>query len=498
MSKMIKIKLRDHWDTKGSGIDLAGIKSSAAAAGRPLGELVDDMELLEKTLLDTTSHERGINVLLERLNEGYDIDLFLGHQKDVDPKICERLGYTSSWVNSRFTIAFRKPENQPILFAVIDMNVLFADKIYVPSLLREELNKLGATGWPENVKITPEQVYGQFQEMALGTDYVRMAKEGQWIALVIGDTDAFLKSKHPSLFTNQKFGGPGWTLVGSKVPNNTFHHHPFDQFTPGMDQQHHPQDQWEHVNNDMLVELLNHYALTQVVMLPENAPRNSLPQGMDLLKLVQLRLGADRMHRGMPGFNQMQNRGYSYGQPVFNQPMFRNQPIWGNGNAFFTEQMAPQASNGRYTRQPFTGAWVWYPSTPLFVVLDVDRTDDKPQEALKKLLQKISENMYRYGEAGETHIPDMLKEMQATLENHPRTTSLLLNNQVTLFVGERGLILPAVSNKTDNCFTNWVLVDGAWNPQKEYNPHIVINTIEGIATLIPGYMDRFNERPNMY
>jgi hypothetical protein len=486
---MIKLNLRDFFDSKNAKLDLDSIRNAAAAAGHPLGALVDDMASLKKTIGDAVNYEGGLATVVSRLCKGCDVELILGHREGVDPEISEKTGYTRLWSNSHFTIAFREDASQPILFAAIDMNVLFADKIYVPSLLRDELIKLGATGWPENVKITPEQVYYQFQEMALGTDYVRMAKEGQWIALVIGDTDAFLESKRSSLFTNQKFGGPGWRLLGSKVVENTYQHHPFDQFTPGMDQSRHPQDQWGHVSNDILIELLNHYALTQVAMFPDIAPRNSLPQGMDLLKLVQLRLGADLMHRGMPGmsgFNQMQNRGYSHGQH-FNQPMFRNSATWGNGNAFFTEQTTPQASNGRYTCHPLTGLWVWYPSTPLFVVLNVNRECGTPRETLDVLIRNISENMVGYSRDGEKYIRRMLDEIDVTLDNDPGAMDLLLNDQVTLFVGELSQILPTIAVLTDKYFTNWVLTPGAWNTQKPYTPTKAVNTIEEVAKYIAGY-----------
>jgi len=499
---MIKLNLRDFFDSKNGKLDLDSIRNAAAAAGHPLGALVDDMASLKKTLADSTNYEGGLATVVSRLWKGYDVELILGHREGVDPEISTLTGYTSLWADRGFTIAFREPINQPTLFAAIDMNVLFADKIYVPSLLRDELIKLGATGWPENVKITPEQVYYQFQEMALGTDYVRMAKEGQWIALVIGDTDAFLESKRSSLFTNQKFGGPGWRLLGSKVVENTYQHHPFDQFTPGMDQSRHPQDQWGHVSNDILIELLNHYALTQVAMFPDIAPRNSLPQGMDLLKLVQLRLGADRMHRGMPGmpgFNQMQNGGHSYGQQVFNQPTFRNSATRGSGNAFFTDDLAPQASNGRYAKQPFTGTWVWYPTTPFFVEINVERTSDTLRETLDALIRNIAKNMDGHLRGDFGPIRRLLNEIDVTLEHGSDGVELLLNDQVTLFVGHRGQIPQTVSDHVNSDFTNWAIIPGGWDLQVNGNPTKVINTIGGIAKYIAGYMDYPSvDRPNMY
>jgi hypothetical protein len=388
---MIKLNLLDFFDEKRDGIDLASIRNTAAAAGHPLGALVDDMALLKTTLENASDHEASHTALTDRLRDGYIIDLFLGHRKGVDPEIGEKMGYTSTWVNSRFIIAFCKPGN---------------------------------------------------------------------------------------------------------TADNSYQHHPFDQFTS------HPQDQWGHVNNDMLIELLHHYALTQVVMLPENAPRNNLPQGMDLLKLVQLRLGADRMHRGMPGmpgFNQMQNRGYSYGQPVFNQPMYHQPPIWGNGNAFFTEQMPPQSNNGRYDRQPFNGSWVWYPTTPFFVEVNVERTTDNLRETLDAFIRNIAKNMDGHLRGGYDPIKRLLNEIDVTLEHGSDVVELFLNDQVTLFVGHRGQLPQAVSEHVNNDFTNWALIPGKWDPLTNGKPTKVINTIGGIAKYIGGYMDYPSmNRPNMF
>lgn len=387
---------------------------------------------------------------------------------------------------------------QPILFAVIDMNVLFADKIYVPSLLRDELVKLSETGWPEGANTTPERVYDQFQEMALGVEYVRMAKEGQWIALVIGDTDALLASKRCDLFVHQRFGDSSWNLVGSKVADKEsddsgterrsyqggYQHRMFDQFGGNMEQP----NPWGHVSNDMLVELLNHFSMTQILPFPPVQFPIQIPSGLELVQLIQSRLTGDYRTFGTGRFNHV--------DPRFTGGIRPQPPIYGNGNAFYSGMNAPQASNGRYARHGFTGAWVWYPATPVFVVLNVDRTDDKPQTTLDKLLYKILENMGMYGLVGEQHIPNMVKEIKATLENHPRSMSLLLNDQVTLFVGDQSQVHPALRDQTDNYYTNWLLADGAWNPQEEYKPINVIQCIEGVAKYIPGYMDdRFGGRP---
>lgn len=106
---MIRLNMRDFFDEKSDFIDFDSIRNTLAAAGHPLLELVDDMEMLKKTLNDSSSHETSHTALTDRLRDGWFIDLFIGHRKGVDPDITNNTKYTSTWVNSRFTIAFCKP-----------------------------------------------------------------------------------------------------------------------------------------------------------------------------------------------------------------------------------------------------------------------------------------------------------------------------------------------------------------------------------------------------
>jgi hypothetical protein len=261
-------------------------------------------------------------------------------------------------------------------------------------------------------------------------------------------------------------------------------------------------DPWSYISNDMLAHLLSYFSLTQIHPFQHHGQRVQVPSGLELVQLIQSRLMPPDYRGGQPfaAFNQFFDPRFSGGFRPFPRCWNGGNTAFNSMNSMFAHLNAPQVSNGYYARHPYKGAWTWYPSTPVFVVLNVDRTDDNPQATLGQLLHQIFENMGTYGLVGERHIPDMVQEIKATLENHPRALSLLLNDQVTLFVGDSESIQPYMRKHTDNYYTNWLLSDGAWNPLEEYKPINVIQCIEGVAKYIPGYMDeRFGGMPpHMY
>jgi len=229
----------------------------------------------------------------------------------------------------------------------------------------------------------------------------------------------------------------------------------------------HPQDQWPHVNNDMLIELLNHYALTQVLVFPENAPRQQLPQGMDLLKLVQLRLGADRMHRGipgMPGFNHMHSRVHSYGPDMFNQPLYRTP----QGGIFSPDPyFPPTVTNGRYARHPRTGAWTWYPEAPFNIVYSVDKSSISPRDRTRELIAQIAKTLDEKRPGTGRAIDIMMEEITFALNNHeePKVLELLSHDKVILFVGGPLEIDRKYLTQAYGSFSNWILLPSEIDPE---------------------------------
>lgn len=234
----------------------------------------------------------------------------------------------------------------------------------------------------------------------------------------------------------------------------------------------HPQDQWLHVNSDMLIELLNHYALTQVVPFPENAPRHQLPQGMDLLKLVQLRLGADRMHRGipgMPGFNHMydhiHSRVHNYGPDIFNQPYaFRNP----QGGMFSQDTyFQPAVTSGRYARHSRTGAWTWYPNVPFNAVYTVDKSSISPRDRTRELIGQIANTLDKHRPGSGRAIDVMMEEIAFALANHeePKVLELLGQDKVILFVGGPLDVDQTYLASAYGSFSNWILLPSEIDPE---------------------------------
>lgn len=157
---MIKLDLRNFYKSWDADIDVEAIRKALAAAGHPLLELVDDMEILQATLGDLTHPECGMKAITDRLREGYDIDLIFGHRKGVDPDI-ENIGtYSSCWANSRFYIAFAAPRQQqpeqPVstaietLRAVVDTE-LGNDKLFkMLPWLNPENDRVAISKWVDN------------------------------------------------------------------------------------------------------------------------------------------------------------------------------------------------------------------------------------------------------------------------------------------------------------------------------------------------------------
>lgn len=511
---MIRLNMRAFFNEDSDFINLDSIRNALAMAGHPLQELVDDMDMLKKLLDDSSSHETSHTALTDRLRDGWIVDLFVGHRKGVDPDISNNMIYSSTWVNSRFTIAFCKPKDRTVdKIKVVDLKAYFTQ----PDLYVSEIRKF----WSENQAPIADFVgslnppiegwdihsfMGEV-ERELGTPYVCDSESSYLILGKLIDIASYTyanerlqKLVYDTVLSKPDRDSP-FVVVSLPKPVDSskgrFYH---DRYTE--QQQREQRDPWGHVTNDMLAHLLSHFSLTQIHPFQPYGDRVQVPSGLELVELIQSRLMPPDYRGGQPfaAFNQFFDPRFSGG--------FRPFPrCWNSGlgamngfNLMPNPFNAPQASNGYYTRHCYTGAWTWYPNTPVFVVLNVDRTDDSPQKTLDKLLHKILENMGTYGQLGERHIPDMVKEIKATLENHPNAMSLLLNDQVTLFVGERKSIQPRMHTQTDNYYTNWLLADEAWNPLEEYRPINVIQCIEGVAKYIPGYMDdRFGGMPpHMY
>lgn len=296
--------------------------------------------------------------------------------------------------------------------------------------------------------------------------------------LVLGDLDQDTVGTYQNCLT-----GKGFHLIAIGVnkqagrPDSSFGAYAGGQFGyyggAQLNQQSpHPQDQWPHVSSDMLIELLSHYALTQVVSFPENAPRQQLPQGMDLLKLVQLRLGADRMHRGIPGFpgfNQMHNHVHShvndYGPDMFSQPYaFRNP----QGGMFSQDTyFQPAVTSGRYARHSRTGAWTWYPNVPFNAVYAVDKSSISPRDRTRELIEQIAISLDKHRPGTGRAIDIMMEEITFALNNHeePKVLELLGQDRVILFVGGPLDVDQAYLTSAYGSFSNWILLPSEIDPE---------------------------------
>jgi len=157
---MIKLNLREFLNNDGNSINLHSVRNSLVAKGYSLLDLVDDMEILEATLGDATNPECGMQAIVTRLREGYEIDLIFGHQKGVDPSIEDTEAYTSCWANSRFYIAFAAPRReqaqQPELTAIENLRAVVDTELGEGTLfnmlpwLNPENDRLVISKWVDN------------------------------------------------------------------------------------------------------------------------------------------------------------------------------------------------------------------------------------------------------------------------------------------------------------------------------------------------------------
>jgi hypothetical protein len=261
-------------------------------------------------------------------------------------------------------------------------------------------------------------------------------------------------------------------------------------------------DPWGHITNDMLAEVLNHFSVTQILPFPPTPGNMPIPNGLELVHLIQSRLSRSPMMSSHP-----HNRGpFNQFDPRFSGGYRPVPPIYGNGNAFFggmgsmfNDFNAPQASQGGYARHAFTGVWTWYPQIGVYANIVLDHKGDDQKFTMQTLLNEIYKFVAHYGTEYEPHIARLVKEVMATLDNDPKALELLEGPSVTLFIGERAQIQPVVRERTNNVFTNWAMASGTWSPGKEYAPAMVINVIDDVAKYIPGYGNEgFGGRPGCW
>jgi hypothetical protein len=443
--------------------------------------------------------------VLERFRSNtYDIDLVVDWLRSEDGDLADREhGYGALWVGEGFQIAFKnRPEGaekyydpKPALdrVRVIDLKAYFTKSALHISESRKFWNENQSAiadfvGTIETHNAWDIQRFMVKVDNAIADPRVSDAEEAYLILGKLYDISSanYINERLQKIVTDLVLSHPerDARFIVATVPKEVkagegrFYH----ERQAGR----HRSGQWGHISDEMIAELLNHFAVTQILPFPPFATNMPIPNGLDLVNLIQERLGRN---------SQTQYAGYGHGErPGFmhqQASMYRTN-FNGPGYSYFNQQMnefsAPPVSNGEYRRQSHTGGWVWYPNTPLFMSINVGPIDASLPGTLDKLLLEIAKNMEGYAQAGERHINDMLKEIKVTLENHPDTPKLLLeNDQVTLFVGRREHIYPFVSAVTDTYFTNWALASGAWNPQEEYKPAQVINTCQGIGTRIPGW-----------
>lgn len=91
----------------------------------------------------------------------------------------------------------------------------------------------------------------------------------------------------------------------------------------GMCTQNHPLDRYPHISNDELANILSAFSLTQVHQFPQNVNPGEIPQGLDLILLIQLRLAADAAQQPAPNAGSF----YKFKQQRAWRGIFEQSPI---------------------------------------------------------------------------------------------------------------------------------------------------------------------------
>jgi hypothetical protein len=220
-------------------------------------------------------------------------------------------------------------------------------------------------------------------------------------------------------------------------------------------QTNHPQDRWPHLNNDYLISVLEHYALTQVTHFPPNVNPSTIPQGLELLKLIQLRLGADRMHLGMAGL---------FTPPLASQgvpPSFGPAGMYPLGKTWNAHtpygDTTPVEPQKRYSdlRVP--------------IKFDIDLSSITASDGNTWLLLAIHEGIESfYQKHGLSCVKSVASEIVHAVESQLKRNPIPPEvSKVTFFVGNT-CDIPREAGRIDQGYTNWVMyasVNGDNNPK---------------------------------
>jgi hypothetical protein len=218
----------------------------------------------------------------------------------------------------------------------------------------------------------------------------------------------------------------------------------------------HPQDRWPGLTNEGIIELLNCYSLTQIKDFPPGIPTTQLPQGLDLLHLIQLRLGADRMHRGMPNmFGGMPNMfpGGVFQANMFNDARFNKpQGVFDAAREAMRGAYRPTGSAG----QPGGCEVKFVPRLKLhFVPAEADSLIDLMNNIRRSVIKQIGLTMATTDR--DVFVETLIEQIHVVLMRNPFPDGVVQNKdqQITLETGypvqlTRGLMV-------DYRFTNWIL-----------------------------------------